>query len=138
MSRLPSPPSEPDGPAPSQEPVSLTSEIRTTPIHPLLPEIRVPSDDRRPSSQYHPVTCQPLNVEELDDQIRQLRKMYPSKTAVLRAREDIAKEIRQRLEEAERKRSEVQKLLDKKVKEWDMEYKVLSKYQEMKASELPS
>ena len=137
MSRLPSPPSESDGPAPSQEPVPLESEIRTTPIHPLLRGIRVPSGDR-PSSQYHPVTCQPLNIEELDSQIQQLRKIYPSKAAALRAQEDIAKEVKQRMEEADRKRNEVQKLLEKKTKEWDMEYKVLSKYQELKASELPS
>lgn len=74
----------------------------------------------------------------MDSQIQQLRKIYPSKAAALRAQEDIAKEVKQRMEEADRKRNEVQKLLEKKTKEWDMEYKVLSKYQELKASELPS
>lgn len=46
--------------------------------------------------------------------------------------------MKQRMEEATRKRNEVQKALDKKVKERDTELKVLSKYQEVKASELPA
>lgn len=51
---------------------------------------------------------------------------------MLKAREDAVKEIRQKLKEKDKKRDEVQKALDKKVKEWDVEYKILSKYQASK------
>ena len=136
MSRLPSPPSEEEaaGPQPRAfEAVPLDSSKRTTPIHPQLPEIRVPQNGPAPSTHYHPVTCEPLNVEEIQAQLQQLRKEHPSTTAMLKAREEAVKEIRQKLEEKEKKRDEVQKALDKKAKEWDVEYKILSKYQASKS-----
>jgi hypothetical protein len=54
-------------------------------------------------------------------------------TAMLKAQEDAVKEIRQKLEEKDRKKDEIQKALDKKAKEWDVEYKILSKYQASKS-----
>lgn len=141
MSRLLSPPSEEDGHRPlaqSTDPVPLDSSVRTTSIHPELPTIRVPGSDEVPSCRYDPVTCEPMNIEELRAKLQQLRKEHPSTTAVLKAQEDAAKEIKQRMEEADRKRNEIQKVLDKKMKEWEMEYKVLSKYQATKVSNLPS
>jgi len=137
MSQLPlSPPSEPGSPRPIQ-PVPLTSSIRTTPIHPLLSDIRVPGEPL-PSHRYHPVTCTPIDIDDVRSQLEQLRKEYPSSKAALKAQEEIAKEVRQRLDEAEKKREEVQKALDKKTQERDIELKVVSKYQKMKASEIPS
>ncbi|EED20058.1 conserved hypothetical protein [Talaromyces stipitatus ATCC 10500] len=136
MSRLPSPPSEEDNarpPSRALDPVPLTSSIRTTPIHPQLPDIRIPDDAKIPSTHYHPVTCEPLNIAEIQPQLQHLRKEYPSMTAMLKAREDAVKEIKQKLEEKDRKRDEIQKALDKKVKEWDVEYKILSKYQASKS-----
>lgn len=62
-------------------------------------------------------------------------------TAIVKAREDAVREIKQKMEEKERKRDEIQKALDKKAKEWDVEYKILSKYQASKtspSSDLPS
>lgn len=141
MSRLLSPPSDEDGQhclSQATDPVPLDSSVRTTAIHPELPTIRVPGSDEVPSSHYDPVTCKPMNIEKLQAKLQQLRKEHPSTTAVLKAQEDTAKAIKQRMEEADRKRNEVQKLLDKKMKEWDMEYKVLSKYQATKVSNLPS
>lgn len=136
MSRLPSPPSEDEIRTPLSRPTAplpLNSPIRTVPIHPQLPEIRVPQDgDTIPASHYHPVTCELLHTEALQPQLQQLRKEHPSMTAMIKARDDAVKEIRQKLEEKERRRDEVQKALDKKAKEWDMEYKVLSKYQASK------
>ncbi|KKA23579.1 hypothetical protein T310_2418 [Rasamsonia emersonii CBS 393.64] len=133
MSQLPlSPPSEPGSPH-TTEPVPLTSSIRTTPIHPLLPEIKVPGEPL-PSHRYNPVTCTPFDPAEIRPQLEQLRKEYSSPAAALKAQEEAVKEVKQRIEDAERKRGEVQKALDKKIKERDTELKVLSKYQEVKAS----
>lgn len=135
MSRLPSPPSEEENVRPRSralDPVPLNASIRTTPIHPQLPEIRVPQNETIPSTHYHPVTCEPLNIEEIQPQLQHLRREHPSITAMLKAREDAVKEIRQKLKEKDKKRDEVQKALDKKVKEWDVEYKILSKYQASK------
>jgi hypothetical protein len=111
--------------------------MRTTAIHPHLPEIRVPGEPL-PSYRYNPVTCLPLDPAEIKPQLQRLRKEYPSTTAVLKAQEEAVKEIQRRMEDAERKRSEVQRALDKKIKERDTELKVLSKYQEVKASEFPA
>ena len=131
MSRLPSPPSEEENLRPQSrdfDPVPLDSPIRTTPIHPQLPEILVPENNTIPSTHYHPVTCEPLNIEEIQPQLQHLRKEHPSITAMRKAREDAVKEIRQKLEVKGKKRDEVQKKLDTKAKEWDMEYRVISKY----------
>jgi hypothetical protein len=140
MSRLPSPPSEEDGPLHPQshrprEPLALNSPSRTAPIHPHLPEIRIP-EGSLPSTHYDPVTCEPFNSEEIRPHLQQLRKEYPSTTAILKAQDDAVREVRQKMEEAERKRGDVQKALDKKMKEWDIEYKLLSKYQD-KSSDAP-
>jgi hypothetical protein len=62
-------------------------------------------------------------------QLHLLRKEYPSTAAALKAQEEAAREVRDRMEDAERKRGEVQKALDKKIQERDTELKVLSKYQ---------
>jgi septal ring factor EnvC (AmiA/AmiB activator) len=113
-------------------PIPLTSPIRTTPIHPLLPDIRVPKEPL-PPHQYNPITCAPIDIASVRHQLHQLRKEYPSTAAVLKAQEEAAKEVRERMEDAERKRNEVQRALDKKIQERDTELKVLSKYQ-VKAS----
>lgn len=71
-------------------------------------------------------------------ELERLRQEYPSRAAALRAQEQAAKEAREKIETAERKREQVQKAIDKKVKEWNTELKVLSKYQEVKASDILS
>ncbi|RAO64355.1 uncharacterized protein BHQ10_000367 [Talaromyces amestolkiae] len=136
MSRLPSPPSEEENARRQSrafEPVPLDSSIRTTPIHEQLPEIRVPQNDTVPSTHYHPVTCELLNIEEIQPHLQHLRKEHPSKTAMLKAQEDAVKEIRQKLDEKDKKRDAAQKALDAKAKEWEVEYKVLTKYQASKS-----
>ncbi|KAJ9395624.1 hypothetical protein DTO282F9_7479 [Paecilomyces variotii] len=130
-----SPPADTSLPQP--QPVPLDSPTRTTPIHSALPEIRVPGEPL-PPHRYHPVTCTPIDAVEVRSQLQQLRKEYPSSTAALKAQEEAAKDVKQRLEDAEKKRDEVQKALDKKIKERDTELKVLSKYQEVKASKIPT
>ncbi|CAI7652914.1 unnamed protein product [Penicillium pancosmium] len=128
---LPSPPSE------TVSAVPLDSPIRTTPIHPDLPEVQLPGEPL-PIYKYHPVTCQPLEEQDIRTEIEQLRQEFPTKETALRAQELAAKEAKRKIEEAEKKKEQVQKAIDKKVKERDTEMKVLSKYQEVKASEIPS
>ncbi|KAF7592555.1 hypothetical protein BBP40_012715 [Aspergillus hancockii] len=133
-----SPLSEPTIPA-TANPVSLDSPLRTTPIHPLLPEVRVPREPL-PSQRYDPVTCTAIDFESegIRAQIEQLSQEFPSPEAALKAQEQAAKEVKQKLEDAERKREDVQKALDKKIKERNTEMKVLSKYQEVKVSAIPA
>lgn len=128
---LPSPPSE------SAPAVPLDASIRTTSIHHDCPEIQVPGEPL-PSYRYHPVTCQPIEDQDVRVELEQLRQQHPSRAAALRAQEQAAKEVKERLENAERKRENVQKNIDKKIKERNTEMKVLSKYQEVKASDIPS
>ncbi|GAQ11227.1 hypothetical protein ALT_8548 [Aspergillus lentulus] len=129
-----SPPAEPEPSStanpPSNAPVPLDSPLRTTPIHPCLPDIRVPSSPLKPY-QYDPVTCTPIDLksDSIRSQFDHLRTEYPSPSAALKAQEQVAKEAKRKIEEAEKKREEVQKAMDKKVKERDTEMKVLSKYQ---------
>ncbi|KAF9895373.1 hypothetical protein FE257_000278 [Aspergillus nanangensis] len=137
MDHLPlSPPSEP-GSSPSAKPVALDSPVRTTPIHGLLPEVRVPREPL-PSYKYHPVTCAPIETEEVLAQVELLRQEFTSPAAALKAQEQAARDVKQKIEDAERKREEVQKAIDKKVKERNMEMKVLSKYQKVKSSDNPA
>ncbi|RLL96624.1 hypothetical protein CFD26_100746 [Aspergillus turcosus] len=138
-----SPPAEPDQIStttlPSNAPVPLDSPLRTTPIHPSLPDIRVPSSPLKPH-QYDPVTCTPINLEAdtIRSQLNHLRAEYPSPSAALKAQEQVAKEAKRKIEEAEKKREEVQKAMDKKVKERNTEMKVLSKYQKVRGLDIPS
>ncbi|KXG47002.1 uncharacterized protein PGRI_037480 [Penicillium griseofulvum] len=117
--------------------VPLDSPTRIIPIHPDLAEIKVP-DGPLPSYRYHPVTCQPMEPRDYQTELRQLEEQYKSREAALRAQEQIAKEVKEKIETAKKKRDEVQKSMDKKVKERDTEMKVVSKFQETKASDIPS
>lgn len=68
--------------------------------------------------------------------VRQLEQDYKSKEAALRAQEQTAKEVKGKIESAQRKREDIQRAMDKKVKERDTEMKVVSKFQEAKASDI--
>ncbi|KAJ5246156.1 hypothetical protein N7468_001139 [Penicillium chermesinum] len=93
---LPSPPAE-------ATLVPLDSAIRTTPIHPDLPEIQVPGEPL-PSYHYHPITCQPMDEDAIREELEKLRQEYPTREAALRAQELAAKEAKRRIEEAEKKK----------------------------------
>ncbi|KAL4881292.1 hypothetical protein BJY04DRAFT_189542 [Aspergillus karnatakaensis] len=137
MDQLPlSPPSEP---ASSKEstPAPLDAPLRTTPIHDLLPGIRVPSDPL-PTYRYNPITCTSIEPEDVRSELEQLRKEFPTPDAARKAQELTAQELKQKLEDAEKKREEVQRAMDKKIKERNTELKVLSKYQDGKATAIPS
>lgn len=135
MDQLPlSPPSEPMSSS-NNTPAPLESPIRTTSIHDLLPDIRVPSEPL-PTYRYHPVTCATIDPEDVRSEIQQLRKEFSSPEAASKAQEQVARELKQKLEDADKKREEVQKAMDKKIKERNTELKVLSKYQDGKSSAL--
>ena len=127
MSHLPpSPPSEPSPPPLEAEHVPLDSSIRTCPIHALLPDIRVPSDPL-PPCRYHPVTCAPLDVVKIRSELQQLRKEYPTPTAILKAQDEAAKQVKQRMKAAAEKSDYIQKIMKTKTDERDMERRVFSK-----------
>ncbi|KAJ5294634.1 hypothetical protein PENANT_c006G03515 [Penicillium antarcticum] len=132
-STLPSPPSE----SASASAVPLDSPMRATPIHSDLSEIKVPDGDL-PSYRYHPVTCQPMEIRDYKSELAKLEREYPSREGAARAQDETVKEVRSKIESAKQKRAEVQKAIDKKVKERNTEMKVVSKFQEVKASDIPS
>lgn len=127
----PTPPSS--TPEPASASVPLDSSIRTTPIHPDLAEIKVP-EGPLPRYRYDPVTCEPIKILDYQTMVKQLELDYKSKEAALRAQEQTAKEVKEKIENAQRKREDVQRAMDKKIKERDTEMKVVSKFQEVKAS----
>ncbi|KAL2826864.1 hypothetical protein BDW59DRAFT_160749 [Aspergillus cavernicola] len=137
MDQLPlSPPSEPAySPPPALVPLDFPT--RTTPIHELLPEIRLPSEPL-PTYRYNPVTCASINAEDVRAELEQLRREFTSPAAALKAQEQTVTELKQKLEDADKKREEVQRAMDKKIKERNTELKVLSKYQDGKASNMPT
>ncbi|KAJ5654356.1 hypothetical protein N7490_001359 [Penicillium lividum] len=117
--------------------VPLDASLRTTPIHPDLPEIQVPGEPL-PVYRYHPVTCQPIDEQDVKADLEQLRQEFPTRETALRAQEQAAKEVKRKIEETEKKREQVQRAMDKKIKERDTELKVVSKYHQAKASDIPS
>ncbi|PGH08352.1 hypothetical protein GX51_01178 [Blastomyces parvus] len=138
MAKLPpSPPSEPQSPEgqshSAAEPVPLDSTIRTTPIHHLLPDIRVPSDPL-PAHRYHPITCTPLDAVEIRAQLQSLRKEYPTSVAAVKGQEEMAREVKRRLKEAEEKRENLQRLMKRKTEERDTERRVFEKIKKERES----
>ncbi|RDW93594.1 uncharacterized protein DSM5745_00916 [Aspergillus mulundensis] len=140
MDQLPlSPPSEPvsrSSPDTTAPTIPLDTPLRAIPIHPLLPDIRVP--DSLPPHQYNPITCAALETdnEHMRAELEQLRKEFPTPDAALKAQEQAARELKQKLEDAEKKREEVQRAMDKKIKERNTELKVLEKFQDGKGAAL--
>lgn len=136
----------------TQETIPLDSAIRTTAIHPLLPDIRVPGQTPQHSPgenhndddddghndtvlktyHYHPLTCHPLGTanlhEEEEQELESLRNTY-TPSAAQKAQDQAAHDAKARIESINRRRDEVQRAIDKKVKERNTEMKVLEKYQ---------
>ncbi|CAG8101150.1 unnamed protein product [Penicillium olsonii] len=115
--------------------VPLDSPLRAVPIHPDLPEIKLPEGPLPPHS-YHPVTCEPIKAQDHSDELRRLEQEYTTKEAALLAQERTAQEVKEIIQTAQRKREEIQKAMDKKVKERDTEMKVVSKFQEAQATDM--
>jgi multidrug resistance efflux pump len=96
-----------------------------------LPDIRVPSDPH-PPHHYHPVTCVPLDHVEIRAELQQLRKECSTSVAALKAREEAAKEVKRRIEEAEAKADHLHKLMKRKTEERDTERRVFAKMKKEK------
>lgn len=79
-----------------------------------------------------------MDNDEIRSQIEELRQEYPSSEAALKAQEQAVREVKLKIEDIDKKRTEIQEGIDKKVKERDLELKVLEKYREVKASEVLS
>jgi hypothetical protein len=59
--------------------------------------------------------------------LQQLRKEYPTAAAVVKAQDEAAKLVKQRMKDAEEKRDHIQKIMKRKTDERDMERRVFSK-----------
>jgi seryl-tRNA synthetase len=79
-----------------------------------------------------------MEIRDYQSELAKLGREYSSREAASRAQDETAKELRAKIESAQQKREEVQKAIDKKVKERNTEMKVVSKFQEVKTSDIPS
>ena len=145
----PSSPSTTTRNAPTQLPiVPLDSAKRQVPIHPDLPSIKVPADNPNLKPyQYHPVTCEPLTIDDLTHHkpssgsssnpatgptLLQLQKQYPTPEAAEQALNEAVREVKTRLEEGEEKRKEVEREMEKLEKQREMERKLYERMKEGK------
>ena len=124
--------------------ISLSSPSRTRPIHPLLPEIKVPSGtlitanttspplskpEPIPTSHYHPSSCEPLTAEELaHHKFHNLHSQYASDPQGARvALEGAVAEARLRIDESERRRKDIEREMEEKEKTRDFERRIFMK-----------
>lgn len=105
--------------------VPLDSPIRRVAIHPDLPEIKVP--DGNLPYHYHPVSCEPFSSEDLQDKLPQLRKQYPTPAAALKAQKEAIEEVKDMLDETEKKRREINQLMEEMEKTRGIERKIFLK-----------
>lgn len=112
--------------APSNHEVPLNDPLRTTPIHPNLPDIKLPSSPHK-IYQYHPVSCEPLTSHDLHAQkLQQLRKQYPTAEEARKAQEEAATDVKKRMEETEQKRREIDAELEKLERTHKLEMRVIN------------
>ena len=127
--------------------VPLDSAQRVEPIHPAVPEVKMPFDipnsadsvasDPQTKSQgvihsaasmLNPVTLSPFTVEELrSHHVETLLHQYTSAEAANKARDDTAKELRKLLDENERKRKDIEREMEEKEKTREIERKVYAR-----------
>jgi malate synthase len=79
-----------------------------------------------------------METRDYQSELIKLEREYQSREAASRAQDEIAKEVRAKIQSLQQKREEVQKAIDKKIKERNTEMKVVSKFYEVKASDIPS
>ncbi|KIW16349.1 hypothetical protein PV08_06400 [Exophiala spinifera] len=121
-------------------PVPLDSPLRTTPIHPAVPAVKVPADA---AWNLNPITLQPFTDEELTKygyekvraEVNSARGVDAKGKAgvkakqeeVARLREETANMLRQKLEERETKLREITREMEEKEKIREVERKVFRK-----------
>ncbi|EXJ63710.1 hypothetical protein A1O7_00045 [Cladophialophora yegresii CBS 114405] len=139
------PPTEPAGPVP------LDSPLRTTPIHPSLPSIKVPESAVASSggaADINPITLQPFTEAELSKYgFAKLRAQIFAATGtgtthgshhggavgdrereeIARLRDETAAAVRHRLEERELRVREIEREMEEKEKIREVERKVFRK-----------
>jgi len=102
--------------------VPLDSGLRTTPIHPSLVEVKVPSSADAATYTYHPATLVPFTPEDLAHyKLAQLQKQHPTAEAALQAQEEAVREVKARIEEGEAKRRDVERDMEakEKTRQWE-------------------
>lgn len=106
--------------------VPLDSPHRTTPIHPSITSIRLPSDAGK--TNLNPITLKPFTDAELKLYgFDKLRTSLGSKEEVGHAKEDAIKHLKDRLEEREKKAREIEHDMSEKEKIREVERKVYRK-----------
>jgi len=115
------------------EPVPLDSPLRTTPIHPSIPSIRVPADAS--TSNLNPITLQPFTGAELERYgFEKLRRELgggerpgDESEALQKAKDDAVRQLKARMEERDAKSKEIEREMDEKEKIREVERKVYRK-----------
>jgi predicted ribosome quality control (RQC) complex YloA/Tae2 family protein len=105
----------------------LESALRQREIHPDLPQVKVPAGDLK-TCQYHPATGDPFTADDLRHPLlREMLDKYSTPEAALKAQQDAAREVRQRIEESEQKIREIDKDMEEKEKMREIERKIFEK-----------
>lgn len=128
--------------------VPLDSTRRTQPIHPSIPEVKLPSNrivdapatsagdgngagssqqDPNPTT-LNPITLQPFTVDELRlHNIESLLRQYSTPEAAKKALDDTATELRKLIDENDRKSKEIEREMEEKEKTREIERRVYAK-----------
>ena len=127
----------------------LDSDLRVQPLHPSIPEVRLPRKvenelpsaeavDRKQEEQnglgtpssttLNPVTLQPFTLEELrSHNIDALLRQYLAPDSARKARDEAAKELRKLLDENDVKTKEIDREMEEKKKTREIERKVYAR-----------
>ena len=112
--------------------VPLDSPSRTTPVHPSLPAIKVPT--LHATTNINPITLQPFSEAELKNLgYEKLRAEYEDANGGVRtaeiekAREEAVRMLREKISEREAKEREIDREIDEKEKIREVERKVYRK-----------
>ncbi|KAI5282187.1 hypothetical protein KEM54_002906 [Ascosphaera aggregata] len=108
--------------------IPLDSPIRTTPIHPLLQEIKIPDNDDpdRMKSEENK-----KNATRIDDsEISSLSASYPTPIAIQKGIDEAAEEVRRLLDEREEKERTIEKEMKRKTEEREVERRVYEREKE--------
>lgn len=127
----------------------LNSDIRVQPLHPMIPEVKLPRKvenesasattsadkekeqrglDTPSATTLNPITLQPFTLEELHSHnIEALLRQYSTPEAARKARDETAKELRKMLDENEVKTKEIDREMEEKEKTREIERKVYAR-----------
>ena len=105
----------------------LESALRQRPIHPDLPQVRVPTGNLK-TCQYHPITGEPFTADDLQHPLlREMLDKYSTAEAALKAQQDAVRDVIRRMEESEQRSREIDKDMEQKEKTREIERKIFQK-----------